>query len=74
MPRKLTPSAQRDLFALPPAGPASASAVTAPVDPGCGECTPLVCTACTTPRPDCIGMLVEGIGNRCGALAGVVVD
>jgi hypothetical protein len=26
------------------------------------------CDACADPRPDCMGPVVEGIGNRCGAL------
>ncbi len=26
-------------------------------------------SCCATPRPDCMGMLVEGIGNRCQALS-----
>ena len=29
---------------------------------------------CASPRPDCMGMLVEGIGDRCQALQGIVSE
>ncbi|MES2482984.1 MAG: hypothetical protein V4609_13375, partial [Pseudomonadota bacterium] len=27
------------------------------------------CGACVSPRPDCMGAVIPGIGNRCGAMA-----
>lgn len=30
--------------------------------------TPNDLGCCTTPRPDCMGMLIDGIGDRCQAL------
>jgi hypothetical protein len=32
-----------------------------------GECIG-TCQACSDPRPDCMGMLVDGIGDKCAAV------
>jgi hypothetical protein len=32
------------------------------------EAAAVSCSACTTPRPDCMGAVVPGIGDHCGAI------
>lgn len=32
------------------------------------QARPTNCGFCISPRPDCMGMLIPGIGNGCGAL------
>lgn len=61
-------SAARLQKECPPMGVNDAArSVTVPANSGPWAGT-ISCDQCTTPRPDCMGMLIPSIGDCCGAL------